>query len=296
MKNISGALLTFLNSNTEFVFAELYSFALLSGTTLYYTSADINITYGGNTYTALGPKLMRDKVKVMVGVQVDQLDVTVYPDITDTVLGQPFLAAIATGVFDGCWVTVQRLFMSAWQPQPSVQVGAVNVFSGSVSDCQIGRSSGKMTIKSPLELLNIYMPRNMYQPSCYHALYDSGCTLSKGPFSTGASVIGPVSPTPLITFYTNLTNIVGAGDGYYALGVITFNSGVNSGIARMVTGYTVSRGTVTVAYPFPAAPAIGDTFTISPGCDHSQSTCQNKFNNLANFGGFPYIPVPETSA
>jgi hypothetical protein len=42
-------------------------------------------------------------------------------------------------------------------------------------------------------------------------------------------------------------------------------------------------------------PAPGDTFIAYPGCDKTQSTCSGKFSNLVNFGGSPYIPVPETS-
>ena len=31
--------------------------------------------------------------------------------------------------------------------------------------------------------------------------------------------------------------------------------------------------------------------TLYPGCDRTKETCISKFNNLSNFGGFPYIPV-----
>jgi len=27
------------------------------------------------------------------------------------------------------------------------------------------------------------------------------------------------------------------------------------------------------------------------GCDHSVSTCAARFDNLANYGGFPFIPT-----
>jgi uncharacterized phage protein (TIGR02218 family) len=38
----------------------------------------------------------------------------------------------------------------------------------------------------------------------------------------------------------------------------------------------------------PIAP--GDTFLIAAGCDKQFSTCKAKFDNLANFRGFPYVP------
>jgi len=43
----------------------------------------------------------------------------------------------------------------------------------------------------------------------------------------------------------------------------------------------------------PFAPAEGDTFNVAFGCDHTQATCQSKFNNLINFRGFPYVPPPQ---
>jgi hypothetical protein len=32
-----------------------------------------------------------------------------------------------------------------------------------------------------------------------------------------------------------------------------------------------------------------------PGCDRTIATCTSVFNNAAHFGGFPYIPTPETA-
>jgi len=30
---------------------------------------------------------------------------------------------------------------------------------------------------------------------------------------------------------------------------------------------------------------------IYPGCDRVRATCESKFDNLDNFGGFPWIPT-----
>jgi hypothetical protein len=40
---------------------------------------------------------------------------------------------------------------------------------------------------------------------------------------------------------------------------------------------------------------MGDQFKLLPGCDRTLSTCTNVFNNAIHFGGFPYIPTPETA-
>ena len=46
--------------------------------------------------------------------------------------------------------------------------------------------------------------------------------------------------------------------------------------------------------PLPNVPAVGDTFSVFPGCDKTKTTCAGKFSNIARFRGFPFVPVPET--
>ncbi len=36
--------------------------------------------------------------------------------------------------------------------------------------------------------------------------------------------------------------------------------------------------------------ALGDQFRIVAGCDKQFSTCKEKFDNVANFRGFPHVP------
>ena len=132
------------------------------------------------------------------------------------------------------------------------------------------------------------MPTNLIASSCINTLYGPACTLSKATYtSAGAVSTGTNGAT---TFSSNLAQAT----GYFDLGYILFTSGANNGLQRTVKTF-VSGGNVTVVSPFPSAPANGDTFTITAGCTHTQAICQSKFNNLANFRGFPYVPPPETA-
>ena len=38
---------------------------------------------------------------------------------------------------------------------------------------------------------------------------------------------------------------------------------------------------------------VGQTIVVQAGCDHLPTTCKNKFNNLANFNGFPFVPLED---
>ena len=35
---------------------------------------------------------------------------------------------------------------------------------------------------------------------------------------------------------------------------------------------------------------VGDTFTVTAGCDKTLATCRDRFANVDNFRGFPHIP------
>ncbi len=82
-------------------------------------------------------------------------------------------------------------------------------------------------------------------------------------------------------------------DGYFDNGQISFISGVNAGLVKAVKIYAAQKFTFNSPLPFP--PSAGDTFIAYPGCDKMQATCANKFGNLQNFEGMPYVPVPETA-
>jgi hypothetical protein len=79
----------------------------------------------------------------------------------------------------------------------------------------------------------------------------------------------------------------------YDDGTIIGLSGANSGLKRSIGA--IVDGVVYLRVPLIWPPAIGDYFSVLPGCDHTITSCQNIFNNLIHFGGQPYVPQPEFS-
>ena len=69
-------------------------------------------------------------------------------------------------------------------------------------------------------------------------------------------------------------------------------SGLNAGFSRLVSNW--SAGVFALLSPFPYDVVPGDAFSVTAGCDRSMATC-TAFANLVNFGGEPFIPVPEVS-
>lgn len=76
--------------------------------------------------------------------------------------------------------------------------------------------------------------------------------------------------------------------GYYDGGKVTFLTGALAGYAGEVVSYDVGVVRLYLAPPRPIEP--GARFTITPGCDKTIQQCQQRFDNVLNFRGFPHVP------
>ncbi len=284
MRAASNALIDFLNTargqpDVPMLMADCFTFTLLSGLILTYTNADIPIPLNGYIYLANSVLVDGLRFKCATGLDVDQQQITVSARPTDTIGGVPFLQAVRNGVLDGCEIQRERAFLSSWTAAP---IGSVILFKGRLGTIDnIGRTTATMTVNSDLTLLDLNMPRNLYMPACNHVLFDSGCGVVKNTYSANGTVGSGV---------TNAVIPWSSASSAYAQGTITFTSGINAGVSATIKSATSSA--LTLAYPLQTVPAAGDAFTASQGCDHTMSSCQSKFNNLANFRGFPFVPPP----
>lgn len=296
MKSTSADLIALLASD-QFVMADMLTITLQSGTIARYTSWDQDLTVGGNSYLSGDVKFARDRVALKVGVEVDTMALTLWADATNTIASVPVLQLVRSGGMDGARVKVDRLFMPSASITANVSAGTASVFSGRVTDVQVSRTEARLNVASDLTLLNIMMPRNMYQPGCIHTLFDDdmlalgktavGCTLDKTSYAETLAVAAyPVSTAAVI-----YPAVATKPDAYYDLGYVVFTSGANNGLKRTVKSY--ARGIFTLSNPLPNVPAAADGFTAYPGCDKMQATCTTKFSNVVHFRGFPFIPTPE---
>ncbi len=288
MRAYTGTLAAYLNTlraspDVRALVADCFTITLRAGAILTYTNADLPVTLNGYIYAANSLLVDGLKFKCEAGLSVDQQQITIAARQTDTIGGIPFLQAMRNGILDGAEIQRERAFVNSWSAgDRAAPIGSVILFKGRVGSVDsIGRTSAAITVNSDLVLLDLDMPRNLYAPNCQHVLYDTGCGLIKN--AHGASgTVGPGSSQMQI----NWPNSSSA----YAQGTITFSSGPNTGATANVK-YADSSA-LYLSYSLPNAPSSGDAFTVYQGCDHTQGTCQNKFNNLSKFRGFPYIPPP----
>jgi uncharacterized phage protein (TIGR02218 family) len=286
MKQTTAAVISLVNAaraaqDSPIAFAECFTFITTAGSQYTWTNVDYDITYNGFVFRANGPLVSGLKYKGAVGLEVDKQQITIAARSSDVINGAPFLIALRDGAFDGAPVYRDRVFLTA--PQGSV-VGGVRLFQGRVSTVDnVGRTQATLTVASNLVILDYDMPKNLFSPTCLHVLYDAGCGVIRGTYSADG-VVGAGSTSNSIAW-----SGARAGD---AQGSLVFTSGANANIRATVKAAAAGSG-YTLMYPLPFAPATGDTFNVAFGCDHTQATCQGKFNNLTNFRGFPYVPPPQ---
>ncbi len=284
MKAASAQLLAFLNAarggDVAIAMADCYTITLAAGWVGRFTSWDQPITWNGNVFAAGSVLIQGMKLKLATGLEVDRQQITIAAPPGATISGSPWMNAIRAGALDGATIQRDRVFMD---PSLAGGIDGVTLFRGRVSTVdQVGRTSAKITVASPLIVLDYDMPRNIFSPTCLHALYDSGCTLNMANFALN-SVVGAGS--------TVVTIMGGGASANHVQGSLVLQSGLNSGIRATVR--SVAAGVSwTLMYPLPDPPSTGDAFSVFLGCDHTFGTCGAKFNNQANFRGFPNVPPP----
>jgi len=307
-----GALKALL-ATRSFVFADLYTITTVNGgPVLRHTTTDLDIAWGGNTWVHDGPAFDQDasagsspRGHWKVGLDVDSWNVIVAPRLTDPITGvanpdliagQPWLQAVRGGTLDGASVIVDRAYLAAWPTGPTafslpaVPVGVINIFTGRVAAVDISRTQVGIAINSHLELLDISMPRRVFQAPCQHTLFDAGCTLAAAAHAVSGTVAAGATQSVIHTHIP-----APPGSGTYALGRILFTSGANAGFQRSIRAYLAGLpAQLKLFAPLSFPVSVGDAFTAYPGCDKQRDTC-GLFGNTANFRGFPYIPAPELS-
>lgn len=283
MKSASAPLIALMDGGRDFVMADLWTITLSGGATLRYSGADKAISWSGQAYR-LGPILQRSQISEKIRLEVATLTLTITAGANDQINGVPLLQFIKNRGLDGANIRLERAFMPDWNAPVT---GTIIRFAGRVKAVEeIAGNAARLSIASWASLLNVKMPADLYQAACRNALYDTRCGLTKTSFGASSTVSG--SPTRM-SFASGLS----ATHDDYALGTVTFTSGPNSGISRTIRGNV--GGSFTLVRPLPAAPGVGNAFTVYPGCNRTSARCSARFNNLARFRGEEFVPQPETA-
>jgi uncharacterized phage protein (TIGR02218 family) len=120
-------------------------------------------------------------------------------------------------------------------------------------------------------------------PTCRAGLGDSRCGVALGPLT----VTGAVTSVTNARTWEDSTRAEAAG--YFTFGTITWTGGANAGLSMEVKSHT-GGGVVIMHLPMPYLLAVGDTYSMAPGCDKLRDTCRDKYSNIIRFRGEPDLP------
>lgn len=305
-KNCSTATQNILATG-QYLLYKLYDVTLLTGQTYHYTDGEIplnNVTIyipggtAGPFNYQTGMTVVSDTLTQKSGTEAGQFKVAMIPQADSPnspilMAGYSPQQAARFGFLDGATVRMSKCFLNPPAAGSAIDTspGAMGYFQGTIQGIDIDRFFIDLVIEDALSLLgDQQMPRNLMQVGCFHQVYDQGCGLLKSAFSVTGTI---VTAGDTSHFTTNLTQ----ADDYFDLGGVTFTGNVTAALAGQVanvSSFKHASGALAITNPVSVLPAVGDTFTIYPGCDRQQLGGCTKLNNLGNFAGIPYMPVPET--
>lgn len=159
---------------------------------------------------------------------------------------------------------------------------AVIIWSGIVkSGKRTSAAEFEIICNSLMSTLNRNGLRLSWGRSCPFALYDRSCKVVPSDYSvTGqvASMGGSVVRSNAFAAFP---------DRYFSGGFVAFVGEYGTTERRAVERHV---GNTLTFMGNTDGISVGNMVTAYPGCDRITSTCQSKFNNLANYGGFPHLP------
>ena len=287
VKTTSDRLKDLLLTSQTFYMTDVYEIALIDGMLLHYTSCDLPLTIDHVRYVPLA--IQRDGTRQTNDISVDEMHLTMQA-MPDQRLDD--CTTIMQGIVAGRFADAELKLFRLFSPQPfTIHMGSIDSdyallwWVGRLNIESAGGITIEATVASATELLNTKFPTHLYYPPCIYTLGDTGCGVDLQKFCMRGKVQN--STQSVIQSDLNLQ------EGYLTNGSLQFISGKNAGITRTIR--TNSGGTISLVLPFYYAPEVGDTFSVLPACDKSMNCCKVRFNNLARFRGYPFIPVPETA-
>lgn len=284
MRQASPQLIALLDAD-QFVMADLYTITTIQGIEYCYTSYDVNLTVQGKVFRADGPIISREGTSLSLGIEVDNLSITIETNESTKFGDVPVAQAFHNGILDGARFKLERIFMDMHTPTDT-SAGTLVLFEGRIVEPELDRYEINASVVSDVDNLKLQMPRNLYTPGCLNTLFDCACGLLSADFAVNTTIGTNSTPNRILC---NLSQ----PQGWFTQGVVEFLEGVNIGIKRTVRLH--ETGALLLTLPLLEMPEIGEAIRVYPGCDKRLTTCDNRFNNRARFRGAPFVPVPETS-
>lgn len=216
-------------------------------------------------------------VKSTADMSVDNMEVDGAINNGDLALVDLSAADIEAGLFDDASVV---LFLVNWEAPDD---GQIILRTGTIGEIR-RTSDGQYTteLRGLAQRLSQNIVRT-YGSGCDAELGDARCGINIAAFSAAGTVTAVTSTRQ---FAASLSVSPAPDIGDFNGGLVEWLTGDNAGFSMEVKQDTYGSPAEILLYlPMPYDIQVGDTFSMSPGCDKSVAMCKGRFNNLVNFRG-----------
>lgn len=247
---------------------ELFNISASGMSNFLYTDCNVGLTFHSNHF--LPYPIKRGKISFSTDLKVDETNITLAKN-WGTDMG------IYKNVMAGATVQIHRVNLD------NPEWDWVLLFDGDVSDTRVDEAIINLRCTT-LDFLNFELPKRELQVACNWQLYGPYCGLTQGPYSVSTTLgLSDNSPSTLVSdVFSHPT------EQYFRGGFVVGLSGDNNELIRHITDHTGPA--LSILPPFPFDVETGVNVRVVPGCDHSTTDCTDRFDNLDNYGGFPFIP------
>lgn len=268
MKTASTALKAHLAGSTLTI-CTLWKITRKDGTVFGFTDHDQNVPYSGTTYLA-ATGYTPSSIKTTAQLSVDNLEVqSMLDSVTITE------SDLQAGLWDYAQVLIQIVNYA------DLTMGSMILRQGWLGQVKTGRFNFIAELRGMMQPLQQTIGR-VYSPACDAALGDTRCSVNLANFTVTGNVTSVTNARQFISVART------ENTGYFDGGLVTWTSGLNNAYRMEVK--TFITGEFVLQQMMPNAIQVGDTYSISAGCDKLRATCVAKFNNIVNFRGFPDLP------
>jgi uncharacterized phage protein (TIGR02218 family) len=236
-----------------------------------YTSVDKDLLIDGITYKA-ATGFTPSAVEGHLNLSVANLEVAGVLD--DTSITEADLLA---GRWDGAAVEIFEV------NHANLSQGRMIIRVGTLGSVSTGAQAFTAEARGLAQALQQSVGET-YAAACSATLGDTRCGVN----TAAITVAGTVTATSSHRNFTDTSR--GEADDFFGAGLVTWQTGANTGLSMEVAGF--SGGAFTLHLPMPYPIAVGDTYQAIPGCRKRRTEdCSAKFSNAINFRGFPDAPM-----
>lgn len=239
-----------------------------------FTEHDEDLTFDGTTFLA-SSGFTASQMQQSLGLAVDNLNVE--GALSSASLNEDDLAA---GKYDDAFV---ELFWVNWQAV-SQRILKSSGYTGETQRNGIAFSAELRGLSARLGQVQA----ETFKRSCPAVVGDNKCKidLNLAAYKGTGTVTSVASPRAF-----SASGLGSFGAKWFDQGVLTWTSGPADGTSIDVKSHASGALELWNAPAFEVQ--VGWTFTVTAGCQKTKAMCKNKFSNLVNFRGFPYVPGPD---